>query len=273
MKENGNEIKGNGSLQDYGLRISDTRLGKFFSEDPLFRDYPWNSTYAFAENSPIKFIDLDCGEKDCPNLPGNSGQKRPFAWPGLSLISFRKIPTFEQSVVFDGAQRFKTPEGQDGNAYENKINIGNSDNNVTINYDMDKNEDHMSVDGRFGEVNQTNGYVKGVGSLIVSGDHHKIKVTPNPFSAEAGSTSQYSVSHNDRRVFVRNKYYLKIFKFEFHIWTSKVRMLSAFGSKRALENKEKNKDPIPEGDNLKKEFEQQEGIKNQDDYLSDKYHK
>jgi hypothetical protein len=31
--------------------------------DPLFKSYPWNSTYAFAENDVIRCIDLDGGEK------------------------------------------------------------------------------------------------------------------------------------------------------------------------------------------------------------------
>jgi len=62
-KENDNEVKGEGNQQDYGMRVYDPRLGKFLSVDPLYKEYPWNSTYAFAENSPIKFIDLDGLEK------------------------------------------------------------------------------------------------------------------------------------------------------------------------------------------------------------------
>jgi RHS repeat-associated protein len=58
-KENDNEVKGEGNQQDYGMRIYDPRLGKFLSVDPLTQDYPWNSAYAFAENSPIENLDLD----------------------------------------------------------------------------------------------------------------------------------------------------------------------------------------------------------------------
>ena len=32
-------------IQDYGMRIYDTRLGKFLSVDPLAKDYPWYSPY------------------------------------------------------------------------------------------------------------------------------------------------------------------------------------------------------------------------------------
>ncbi len=50
-------------IQDYGMRIYDGRLGRFLSVDPLSKDYPWNSTYAFAENDVIRSIDLDGLEK------------------------------------------------------------------------------------------------------------------------------------------------------------------------------------------------------------------
>ncbi|QHS58197.1 hypothetical protein GWR21_00880 [Chitinophaga agri] len=57
-------MKGEGNQQDYGFRIYDPRIGKFLSVDPLTKEYPWNSTYAFAENDVIRSIDLDGAEKD-----------------------------------------------------------------------------------------------------------------------------------------------------------------------------------------------------------------
>jgi len=62
-KENDNEVKGEGNQQDYGLRIYDPRLGRFLSTDPLGAEYPWNSSYAFAENDVIRSIDLEGAEK------------------------------------------------------------------------------------------------------------------------------------------------------------------------------------------------------------------
>ncbi len=44
---------------DYGARIYNATIGRFLSEDPLKDDFPWLSTYAFAANKPITFIDLD----------------------------------------------------------------------------------------------------------------------------------------------------------------------------------------------------------------------
>uniref|UniRef100_UPI0031DA91BA RHS repeat protein n=1 Tax=Chitinophaga sp. TaxID=1869181 RepID=UPI0031DA91BA len=61
-KENDDEIKGEGNQQDYGLRIYDPRVGRFLSEDPLGKDYPYYSPFQFSGNSPISCIDLDGGE-------------------------------------------------------------------------------------------------------------------------------------------------------------------------------------------------------------------
>jgi len=61
-KENDNEVKGEGSQQDYGMRIYDPRIGKFLSVDPLWGRFPWWSAYHYAGNTPINTIDLDGGE-------------------------------------------------------------------------------------------------------------------------------------------------------------------------------------------------------------------
>ena len=58
-KENDSEVKGEGNQQDYGMRIYDTRLGRFLSRDPLSASYPYYSPYHFAGNTPIQAIDLD----------------------------------------------------------------------------------------------------------------------------------------------------------------------------------------------------------------------
>lgn len=39
--------------------MSDPRLGRFLSVDPLFASFPWNSSYAFCENKVINAIELE----------------------------------------------------------------------------------------------------------------------------------------------------------------------------------------------------------------------
>jgi RHS repeat-associated protein len=62
-KENDNEVKGDGNQQDYGMRIYDSRLGKFLSVDPISKDYPGIGPYVYAENDVVRSIDLDGLEK------------------------------------------------------------------------------------------------------------------------------------------------------------------------------------------------------------------
>ena len=58
-QEGDGEVYGSGSLHAFEYRMHDTRIGRFWSVDPLAGKFPWNSTYAFAENSPIGFLELE----------------------------------------------------------------------------------------------------------------------------------------------------------------------------------------------------------------------
>lgn len=62
-QEKVNEVYGEGNAYSFEYRIHDSRIGRFLSVDPLLRDYPWNSTYAFAENDVIRCTDLEGKEK------------------------------------------------------------------------------------------------------------------------------------------------------------------------------------------------------------------
>jgi RHS repeat-associated protein len=44
---------------NYKYRVEDPRLGRFFSVDPLYHKYPWNSTYAFSENIVVNAVELE----------------------------------------------------------------------------------------------------------------------------------------------------------------------------------------------------------------------
>jgi len=42
----------------FEARIYDSRLGRFLSVDPRSHEYRWQSSYVFAKNSPLKYVDL-----------------------------------------------------------------------------------------------------------------------------------------------------------------------------------------------------------------------
>ncbi|HXH18858.1 MAG TPA: RHS repeat-associated core domain-containing protein [Chitinophagales bacterium] len=73
--EKTNEISGEGNHYQFKYREYDPRIGRFWSVDPLAASYPWNSTYAFAENRVIDGIDLEGLEyvsaNNLENNPGN----------------------------------------------------------------------------------------------------------------------------------------------------------------------------------------------------------
>jgi RHS repeat-associated protein len=86
---NGKPLDQETLTMDYGLRIYSPRLSKFLSTDPLAPCFPWNSTYAFAENDVIRCIDLEGMEKyvvvHCWE-PSSDGKQRYTKYNGTVLI-------------------------------------------------------------------------------------------------------------------------------------------------------------------------------------------
>ena len=61
--EKDNEWNGIGNHYEFAFRGYNPQTGRFNGSDPLHSKYPWNSTYAFAENDVIRSIDLEGLEK------------------------------------------------------------------------------------------------------------------------------------------------------------------------------------------------------------------
>ena len=57
-QESDGEVYGEGGFQNYGFRMYDTRIARFWSVDPLAGKFPWNSTYAFAENRVLDGVNI-----------------------------------------------------------------------------------------------------------------------------------------------------------------------------------------------------------------------
>ena len=81
-----------GELMDgavvFKYRVHDPRIGRFLSVDPLTSTYPWNSSYAFAENRVIDGIELEGLEVVT-----------------LSSISFAPFEKFGGGFIGDGKDR------------------------------------------------------------------------------------------------------------------------------------------------------------------------
>lgn len=73
-QEKDDEIKGSGNSLNYKYRMHDPRIGRFFAIDPMYREYPFYSPYAFCGNRVI-----DCFEMEGlqPNDADNTGVGAP----------------------------------------------------------------------------------------------------------------------------------------------------------------------------------------------------
>lgn len=61
-QEEDDEVKGEGNSINYEFRMHDPRIGRFFAIDPLAKEYPFYSPYAFSGNSVINSIELEGAE-------------------------------------------------------------------------------------------------------------------------------------------------------------------------------------------------------------------
>jgi len=51
------------NIHEWRYRFSDPTIGRFWQIDPLAEDFVYNSTYAFSENSPVAYVELEGLEK------------------------------------------------------------------------------------------------------------------------------------------------------------------------------------------------------------------
>jgi RHS repeat-associated protein len=81
-KENDDEISGKNAITDYGARTYMNRLGKFMSTDPLKSKFPNQSSYIYAGNNPILFIDKNGEVKYHYSLEFNKSTKPELTYRG-----------------------------------------------------------------------------------------------------------------------------------------------------------------------------------------------
>jgi len=74
-QEKDDELRGIGNSYDFGSRMLDPRVGRWFKTDMVFERYPYDSPYMFAGNSPISVIDPDgARKKKVTNIYNENGE-------------------------------------------------------------------------------------------------------------------------------------------------------------------------------------------------------
>jgi RHS repeat-associated protein len=106
-QEEDDEIKGVGNSMNYEYRMHDPRIGRFFAIDPLAKDYPWNSPYSFAINSPIQFVEiLGMGPGDLFATPEDAAKDFGKNYNDNSIVLKKEIASAIVKRVIDGKAYF-----------------------------------------------------------------------------------------------------------------------------------------------------------------------
>ena len=106
-KENDNEVDGEGNTMDFGSRMEDTRIGRWFSRDPQANRYNFISPYAAFGNSPLYYSDAG-GETLKVVIDGNINKYNDEVDDIRSLLPDNKRNTLIK-VETDGTIKFTVP--------------------------------------------------------------------------------------------------------------------------------------------------------------------
>ena len=133
-KENDNEVKREGNTLDFGSRIYDSRIGRWFSMDPIYKGHI--SPYNFSANNPVNIVDPDGQDeihfhyvtiRKTAVLLGKNEQGGPRSYLGFVNVTYKYVTIIEDNKkdqFFVHRQSFvegyRTPyESQDIQFYPN----------------------------------------------------------------------------------------------------------------------------------------------------------
>lgn len=114
------------NLYEYGFRWYDPQTARFIQVDPLAMQYPFKTTYDYAENEPVRNIDLDGLEKFTPNGNGTFTVTRETDNPNASNPPLLKTP-------FKTMDRYNFPQASIGPARGGQRANTNSSNSFSPN--------------------------------------------------------------------------------------------------------------------------------------------
>lgn len=104
-QEADNEVLGDLAFQNYGFRMYDTRVARFWGVDPLTKDYPMLTPFQFASCSPIWAVDWDGLEAKIA-IAGIGGANTDYTKSDINSFNARalrlKAIGFEKAQVNNG---------------------------------------------------------------------------------------------------------------------------------------------------------------------------
>ena len=110
-QEGDNEIFGIGGFQNYGFRMYDTRIARFWGVDPLTKDYPMMTPFQFASCSPILLVDVE-GLEGIENTTEYTSDGVPFNYFNArqsTYVNPKELPEVElKKTVFQQSTKQNT---------------------------------------------------------------------------------------------------------------------------------------------------------------------
>jgi RHS repeat-associated protein len=146
--EKDNELKGEGNSYTTEFRQLDTRLGRWFSVDPLAKLMPYESSYVFVGNSPMIHIDPD-------------GRKRTVTHIYNNYKTVTDKETGKTTLVKTGVTKIKIVKNDDLISVQRSVDRSSSPDtyNVYDWYDINETITHTVIDGK--ERSKTTEITKG----------------------------------------------------------------------------------------------------------------
>ena len=97
-QEADNEVLGDGALHAFEYRMHDTRIGRFWSVDPLAKDFPMLTPFQFASCSPVLLVDVE-GLEGIENTIGYTSDGVPFYYFNARQSTYVKPNTLPETEL------------------------------------------------------------------------------------------------------------------------------------------------------------------------------
>ncbi|WP_264566858.1 RHS repeat domain-containing protein [Flavobacterium sp. N3904] len=123
-QEKDNELKGEGNSLNYTFRMHDPRVGRFFSVDPLFRKYPYYSSYAFSGNRVIDATEIEGQEPKIKVTDVEVGYTKVAIYGVSNIFTSLKVKVYEVQVLYTNGQGVETEIGKFNATRDGFIEIG-----------------------------------------------------------------------------------------------------------------------------------------------------
>jgi len=192
-QEKDDEVKGEGNSVDYKYRMHDPRLMRFFATDPLFRQYSYNSPYAFSENRVIDGVELE----------------------GLEFIvrrdQYQKCwgcpPKYVISVQYDEMVEFGVVK-QNISLSQAALSFGNYDNITTAHRFAIRGNEYFQADVRMvdpffnGIYNNPSKLLDNLSSIVKS----RIEIRKEELNKKIGLTETRTTTEYDRKTILGERF-------------------------------------------------------------------